>query len=119
MKKIIYSTIIIAICAFVYYSCDNSERIVKDVDNYGTRYKIPVKSCENNTIKNTDSINGAIICPNCKSDSIADIEYGLMCKRGIEIEDSIRKAKGERPFIPGGCVVGPENYHCFSCKYRW
>ena len=48
MKKIIYSTIIIAICAFVYYSCDNSERIVKTVDNYGTRYKIPVKSRESN-----------------------------------------------------------------------
>ena len=37
MKKIIYSTLLIAVCAVIYYSCDNSERIVKDVDNYGTR----------------------------------------------------------------------------------
>ena len=80
MKKIIFSTILIALCAVIYYSCDNSERIVKDVDNYSTRYKIPVKSHASNDIKNTDSMNGAIICPKCKSDSIADIEYDLIAK---------------------------------------
>lgn len=80
MKKIIYSTILIALCSLVYYSCDNSEGIVKTVDNYATRYTIPVKSRESDTVKNTYSMNGAIICPKCKSDSIADIEYDLIAK---------------------------------------
>ena len=119
MKKIIFSTILIALCAVIYYSCDNSERIVKYVDNYSTRYKIPVKSHASNDIKNTDSINGTIICPKCKSDNTADIKYGLWARGGDEVADSLKKANGGRPVVPGGCVGKPYNHYCFNCMYQW
>ncbi len=42
MKKIIYSTILIALCAVIYYSCNNREdkRIMRVVD-CGIRHKVP------------------------------------------------------------------------------
>lgn len=119
MKKIIYSTILIALCAVIYNSCDNNERKVKRVDSCGKRYKIPVKSRENITTHNTDSISNVLLCPKCKSDNTADIKYGLWARCGDEVADSLEKANGGRPVVPGGCAVKPYNHYCFNCLYQW
>lgn len=55
-----------------------------------------------------------LICPKCKSDSVAKILYGF-----IE-PDSITKEKvRKREIILGGCVSKPVNCHCNNCQYEW
>ena len=120
MKKIIYSTILIAVCAVIYYSCDNrADKRMKRVVNYNTRYKIPPKPLDNYAILNEDSISDALICPKCKSDNTADIKYGLWARGGDEVADSLKKANGGRPVVPGGCAAKPYNHYCFNCMYQW
>lgn len=76
MKIMIYSTLLVALFALIYYSCDNreNERIKRVVD-CGIKHKKPPKPLENNAIQNTDSISNVLICPKCKSDNTADIKY--------------------------------------------
>lgn len=55
----------------------------------------------------------------CKSDNTADIKYGLWARGGDEVADSLKKANGGRPVVPGGCVGKPYNHYCFNCMYQW
>lgn len=120
MKKIVYSTILIAVCAVIYYSCENREdKRIKRVVDCGYRHKKPQNPLENNAIQNTDSISKVLICPKCKSDNTADIKYGLWARGGDAVADSLKKANGGRPVVPGGCVGKPYNHYCFNCMYQW
>lgn len=76
MKKIIFSTILIALCAVIYYSCNNREdkRIMR-VERSEIRHKVPQNPLENIATQNTDSISNVLLCPKCKSDNTADIKY--------------------------------------------
>lgn len=61
--------------------------------------------------------SSAIICPKCKSDSVAKILYGLI---DLDNADNDFKEKvRNKEIVLGGCVVGPESHHCKNCKYDW
>lgn len=51
-----------------------------------------------------------ILCPNCQSEKIIPIHYGLPNLKGLE-----QAGKGEIKL--GGCCVSPKNpnWHCKNC----
>ena len=54
------------------------------------------------------------MCPNCASDDVIPIIYGLPSE---ETEESAQKGE----FILGGCIVeeGSPNLYCKSCEHNW
>ena len=57
---------------------------------------------------------GKFVCPNCASDVVIPIIYGLPSP---ETEENAKKGE----FVLGGCVVmeGSPNLHCKSCGHEW
>ena len=58
-------------------------------------------------------------CPNCHSDSIAKIVYGLIKDEELENWDSVVDENHKRRQVLGGCIVEPQKYYCFKCGHRW
>ena len=59
-----------------------------------------------------------IQCPECDTDKIAVITYGLPTQDMREVIEKMEKKKKDQ-FILGGCVVKSEKYFCHQCKHRW
>ena len=61
------------------------------------------------------------LCPSCRSDSVAVIEYGLVSRAERENMDSLHNELRKRRHVLGGCVVHPNSpkYYCYKCTYRW
>jgi hypothetical protein len=57
---------------------------------------------------------GKFVCPNCKSDDVIEIVYGLPAQETVET------AKRGEIFL-GGCVIeeGSPNLFCKSCDHNW
>ena len=55
-------------------------------------------------------------CPMCKSNSIADISYGIIHELDEEEEKLVKEGK----LIFGGCIMGSMGHkHCNKCKFDW
>jgi primosomal protein N' len=61
-------------------------------------------------MKNEDE---SIICPKCKSNSIAEIFYGLP-----NFTEELNKKIEDKKIVLGGCEISWDNpiYHCNDCK---
>jgi hypothetical protein len=56
-------------------------------------------------------------CPKCKSNSIAEIVYGMPDFDDEELKRDLLKKK----IVLGGCVVwgGDPKLQCNDCEYQW
>lgn len=59
------------------------------------------------------------ICPKCKSDSTAEIMYGLLTNEERANWDSFQTVLRQQKKVVGGCVVGPERFYCYNCGNKW
>ena len=56
-------------------------------------------------------------CPNCNSDNIASILFGMPA-----FSEELMKDKEEGKVVFGGCVIDESfrpDLHCNDCKYEW
>ncbi len=51
-------------------------------------------------------------CPNCRSDQVIPIRYGMPSCRMFDLE---RKGR----LILGGCMPHKNNLHCRRCGHEW
>ena len=75
------------------------------------------KNCSPQSADHT--LGNCRICPKCKSDSIAEIMYGLLTNEERANWDSFQNVLRQQKKVVGGCVVGPEMFYCYNCGYRW